>query len=99
MDATHFVFTPFLGRVWSFTQLFVKAPALAQGRQDLVDLHVPKAAVLRVVCDHRHPPTPGALEATLPPADAGRIVRQLECPDPPHTGAGSRWPHARARWW
>jgi transposase len=32
MDAAHFVFAPFLGRVWSFTRLFVKAPA---GRQRL----------------------------------------------------------------
>lgn len=32
MDAAHFVFAPFLGMVWCFTRLFVKAPA---GRQRL----------------------------------------------------------------
>jgi transposase len=32
MDAAHVVFAPFLGRVWCFTRLFVKAPA---GRQRL----------------------------------------------------------------
>ena len=32
MDAAHFVFAPFLGQLWSFTRLFVKAPA---GRQRL----------------------------------------------------------------
>jgi transposase len=32
MDAAHFVFAPFLGRVWCFERLFVKAPS---GRQRL----------------------------------------------------------------
>jgi transposase len=32
MDAAHVVFAPFLGRLWSFTRLFVKAPS---GRQRL----------------------------------------------------------------
>jgi hypothetical protein len=32
MDAAHFVFAPFLGMVWCFTRLFVKAPS---GRQRL----------------------------------------------------------------
>ena len=32
MDAAHFVFAPFLGRVWSVTRFFVNAPA---GRQRL----------------------------------------------------------------
>lgn len=32
MDAAHFVFAPFLGRVWCFARLFVKAPS---GRQRL----------------------------------------------------------------
>jgi hypothetical protein len=32
MDAAHFVFAPFLGLVWGFERLFVKAPS---GRQRL----------------------------------------------------------------
>ena len=32
MDAAHFVFAPFLGMVWCFARLFVKAPS---GRQRL----------------------------------------------------------------
>jgi hypothetical protein len=35
MDAAHLVFAPFLGRVWCFTRLFVKAPS---GRQRLIVL-------------------------------------------------------------
>jgi transposase len=35
MDAAHFVFAPFLGMVWCFTRLFVKAPS---GRQRLTVL-------------------------------------------------------------
>jgi hypothetical protein len=27
MDAAHFVFAPFLGYLWCFTRLFIKAPS------------------------------------------------------------------------
>jgi hypothetical protein len=60
---------------------------VARGMKDLVDLHFPKAAVISVVLDNLHTQTPAALYATLPPAEAWRILRKLDCRYPPKHGS------------
>jgi hypothetical protein len=42
--------------------------------RDLVDIHFPKAAVISVVLDNLNTPTPAALYATFPPAEACRLL-------------------------
>jgi hypothetical protein len=67
--------------------------AFAHGMAELVDVHVPEAEKLRVVLDYLSPPTPAALSDVLPPADARRLLRTLEChPTPVH----GRWLHMAA---
>lgn len=44
----------------------------------LVDEHVPRAELISVVLDHLNTHTPAALDETFPPAEARRIVRQLD---------------------
>jgi hypothetical protein len=56
--------------------------------RDLVDSHVPKAAVISGGLDHLNTHTPAALYATFPPAEAYRIVRKLAVHDTPKHG---RW--------
>ena len=51
MDAAHVVFAPFLGMVWCFTRLFVKAPS---GRQRLNVLAALNAST-REVFTVKHP--------------------------------------------
>lgn len=46
--------------------------------KDLVDIHYPKAEVVRVVMDNLSTHTQAALYATFPPAEARRILRRLE---------------------
>jgi hypothetical protein len=46
--------------------------------RDLVDIHVPKAAVISVVLDNLNTHTPAALYATFPPAEAWRLLRKLD---------------------
>jgi hypothetical protein len=46
MDAAHFVFAPFLGYLWSFSRLFVRAPA---GRKRLNVLGALKAMTHEVI--------------------------------------------------
>lgn len=53
-------------------------PDFAHCMRDLVDVHCPDAEVIRVVVDNLNTHTPAALYATLPPAEARRIVRKLE---------------------
>jgi DDE superfamily endonuclease len=55
--------------------------------KDLVDLHVPKAAVISVVLDNLNTHTPGAWYATFPPAEACRILRKLDFHDTPKHGS------------
>jgi hypothetical protein len=52
---------------------------VAHCMQDVVDVHCPRATVISVVLDHLNPHTPAALEATLPPADACRLLRKWDC--------------------
>jgi hypothetical protein len=46
--------------------------------QDLVDVHFPDAAVIRVVLDNLNTHTPGALYEAFEPQEARRILRKLE---------------------
>jgi len=59
------------------------AQAFAHGRQDLVDRHFPQATVINVVLDNLNTHTPAALYATFPPAEACRLLRQLDFPYTP----------------
>jgi hypothetical protein len=75
---------------WRYVQVTDRRPtqACAHGMKDLVDLHVPQAPVLSGVLDHLHTPTPAALSATCPPAEAGCLARRWDVHDPPKPG---RW--------
>jgi len=53
-------------------------PDFAQCMKDLVDVHFPDAAVIRVVLDNLNTHTPAALYETFPAAEARRLVRKLE---------------------
>jgi hypothetical protein len=66
--------------------------ALAQGLAEWVDVHVPAAEQIRVVLENLGTHTPAARSAVFPPADAGRIRRQLEWHLTP--GPGSGWHRA-----
>jgi hypothetical protein len=48
MDAAHFVFAPFLGMVWCFQRLFVKAPSGRQRVNVLAALHAITHEVITV---------------------------------------------------
>jgi DDE superfamily endonuclease len=61
---------------------------LAHWMKELVEIHVPTAAVISVVLDNLHTPTPGALYATFPPAEACRLVRKLDFHYTPPHGSG-----------
>jgi transposase len=50
----------------------------AQCMRDLVDLHYPKATLIRVVLDNLSTHSPGALYDTFPAPEAHRILRRLE---------------------
>jgi hypothetical protein len=52
--------------------------ACAHGMAELVDGHFPKAETIRVVLDHLSTHTPAALSDVFPPADARRMLRNLE---------------------
>ena len=59
----------------------------AQCMQQLVDGYYPEAEVLRVVMDHLNPHTPAALYETFPPAEAHRLLQQLEFHYTPKPGS------------
>ena len=50
----------------------------AQCMRDLVDLHYPRAELIRVVLDNLSTHSPGALYETFPAPEAHRILRHLE---------------------
>jgi transposase len=54
------------------------AEDFAHCMRDLVDLHYPLAACIRVVLDNLSTHTPAALYQTLPAAEARRILRRLQ---------------------
>jgi hypothetical protein len=53
----------------------------------LVDEHFPPAELISVVLDHRNTHTPAALDETCSPAEARRMVRQLDFRDTPKHGS------------
>ena len=55
--------------------------------QELVDMHFPKAAVIRVGLDHLHTHTPAALHDGLPPAEARGLLPTLEFRYTPQLGS------------
>jgi hypothetical protein len=54
------------------------AKDFAHCMQELVDVHFPKAAVIRVVLDHLNTPTPAALYEAFPPMEARRLLRKFD---------------------
>ena len=54
------------------------ADDFAQCMRDLVDIHYPQAARIRVVLDNLSTHTPAALYQALPPAEARRILQRIE---------------------
>ncbi|HKS71472.1 MAG TPA: IS630 family transposase [Ktedonobacterales bacterium] len=50
----------------------------AECMRDLVDLHYPEAALIRVVLDNLSTHSPGALYEAFPAAEAHRILRRIE---------------------
>jgi len=54
------------------------AQDFASCMKDLVDSHFPQATVISVGLDNLNTHTPAALYATLPPAEACRILRKLD---------------------
>ncbi len=64
----------------------------AHGRAEVVEVHFPQAEQLRVVWENPSPPTPAARCEAFPPAEARRILRNLECHPPPVPGS---WGHRK----
>lgn len=54
------------------------APDFAECMRDLIDVHYPKAEVIRVVLDNVSTHSAGSLYAAFEPAEARRILRKLE---------------------
>ena len=60
----------------------------AECMRDLVDLHYPKASLIRVVLDNLSTHRPGALYQAFPPEEARRILRRIELH---HTPKHASW--------
>jgi len=80
-------FQPLQG--WRHVQVTDRRTAkdVAHCMPELVDGHFPQAPVMSVVLDHLHTPTPAALYAAFPPAEARRLLRKLDCRDTPKHGS------------
>ena len=63
------------------------AKDVAHGRQELGDVHFPKATLISVVLDNLHTPTPAALYDAFPPGEARRLLRKLDVRDTPTHGS------------
>lgn len=59
----------------------------AQCMKDLVDLHFPDAAIIRIILDNLNTHTPAALYEAFEPAEARRIIRKLEFHHTPKHGS------------
>src|SRR6476660_7859042 len=64
--------------------------------RELVDVHYPDAACIRVVQDNLSIHKPGALYEAFAPAEARRILRRLGSTSPRSTPVGSIWSSARS---
>jgi hypothetical protein len=61
------------------------AQDFAQCMKDLGDSHFPQATLMSVVLDHLHTHTPAALDETFAPAEARRMLQNLDvCYTPKH---------------
>jgi hypothetical protein len=80
-------FEPLQG--WRHVTLIDRRTAqdFAHCMKDLVDIHFPKAAVVRVLLDNLHTHTPAARYATFPPAEACRMLRTRDVHDTPKHGS------------
>ena len=71
----------------------------AQQMRLLVDVYFPAADRIRLVVDNLNTHTPAALYQAFAPAEARRIIRQLEFHYPPSMAVGSIWLNANSRSW
>jgi hypothetical protein len=80
-------FQPLQG--WRHVKVTARRTAkdFAHCMQELVDVHFPKAALISVVLDNLNTPTPAALYAAFPPAEARRLLRNLDFRDTPKHGS------------
>jgi transposase len=67
-------------RLWRTVKVTDRRTArdFAQCMRDLVDLHYPRAELIRVVLDNLSTHSPGALYEAFPASEAHRILRRLE---------------------
>ncbi len=84
-------------RGWRQVNVTARRPAsdFAQQMQELVDVHFPQAAVLRLVVDNLNTHTPAALYETFAPSEARRLTRKLEfhyTPSPTQPYTNHRFP-------
>ncbi len=81
------VFQPLQG--WRHVKVTNRRTAkdFAHCMRDLVDVHFPKAAVIRVVLDNLNTHTPAALYEAFPPAEARRLLRKLDVRYTPKHGS------------
>jgi hypothetical protein len=65
---------------WRQVEVTERRPAqdVAHCMQALGDVHCPQAELMTVVLDNLTPHTPAALYETFPPAQARRMVRQVD---------------------
>ncbi|MET4024088.1 hypothetical protein ABIC10_009232 [Bradyrhizobium sp. S3.2.12] len=87
-----------VNRPWRKVQSNPAAAAedYAQYMGELVDVHYPDAACIRVVQDNLSNHPAGALYEAFPPAEAKRILHRLEFHYTPNTPAGSTWWKSRS---
>jgi DDE superfamily endonuclease len=80
-------FQPLAG--WRHVEVTARRTAqdFARCMKALVDEHFPQAQLIRVVLDNLNTHTPAALYETFSPAEARRIVRQLDCRYTPKHGS------------
>jgi DDE superfamily endonuclease len=80
-------FQPLAG--WRHVEVTERRTArdFAQWMKALVESYFPKAALISVVLDHLNTHTPAALYEAFPPAEARRILSQLDWRDTPKHGS------------
>jgi hypothetical protein len=70
----------------------------AQCMRELVDVHYPDAACIRVVQDNLSTHSAGSLYEAFPPAEARRILAASSSTIPPSMPVGSTWPRRSREW-
>src|SRR5918993_1450349 len=69
---------PWRRDMWCIPQVDGSYVARMENLRDLVDIHYPKADLIRVVQDNLSTHTAGALYETFPPEEAHRLLQRLE---------------------